>query len=75
MTARIYADDHESSIAVLLDDAQRAHPAVAIGSYPRYFEDTGRLIVTFEGEDAVEVGAAVRRVAAGLKVRRVEGPG
>lgn len=74
ITARIYADDHEPEIAMLLDAVQRAHPSVTIGSYPRYWEETGRLIVTFEGYDRAEVAAATSEVAAGLQVRRVEGP-
>jgi molybdenum cofactor synthesis domain-containing protein len=71
-TARVYADDHEHDVAVFLDGVQRAHPAVAIGSYPRYGEATGRLIVTVEGAAAEAVHAAAHAIAAGLKVRAVE---
>ena len=74
-TARIYADDPEHEIAVHLDVVARAHPRVQIGSYPRYDEETGRLIITFEGPDQADVQQAVAAVAAGLRVRRVEGPG
>lgn len=71
-TARVYADDHEHDVAVFLDAVQRAHPDVSIGSYPRYGEATGRLIVTVEGPSAEPVHAAAHAIAAGLRVRNLE---
>jgi molybdenum cofactor synthesis domain-containing protein len=71
-TARVYADDLEHDVAVFLDAVQRAHPEVSIGSYPRYGEATGRLIVTVEGARAEAVHAAAHALAGGLAVRNVE---
>ncbi|MCB9663402.1 MAG: competence/damage-inducible protein A [Alphaproteobacteria bacterium] len=71
---RIYANDHESEVASLLAGAQAAHPAVEIGSYPRFHGRDHRLIVTLEARDEVALAAAVERVRQGLDVVRLEGP-
>lgn len=73
--ARVYADDHEHAVAAFLAGVQATWPDVEIGSYPRYGEPTGRLIVTLEGADEALVIAATHAVAAGLAVRRVVLPG
>jgi len=72
--ARIYADDEEHDIAVHLASVASRYPAVAVGSYPRHGEETGILIVTFEGADPGEVRRCRDDVAAGLRVRAIEGP-
>lgn len=75
VTARIYADDWESSVADRLAQIAGRYPDVAIGSYPRYHEDSGRLIVTFEGHDEARVAGAAGEVAEGLQVRKWVGAG
>jgi molybdenum cofactor synthesis domain-containing protein len=56
--ARLYVDLDEGELAPHLDATVAAHPAVKIGSYPRFSERDFRVLVTFEGADAAEVGAA-----------------
>jgi len=74
--ARVYIDADEGQIASDLDAVVAAHPAVKIGSYPRFSEKDFRVLVTLEGRDTVEVAAAfallVERV--GAKVVRSEAP-
>lgn len=72
--ARIYADDEEHDIAVHLSTIAARYPDVAVGSYPRYGEETGILIVTFEGHHPDRVRGCRDAVAAGLRVRAMEGP-
>lgn len=72
--ARIYADDEEHDIAVHLAAVAARYPDVAVGSYPRHGEATGILIVTFEGSEPDVVRRCRDDVAAGLRVRAMEGP-
>lgn len=69
--ARIHLRSDETSLAAALDDIDRRHPAVAIGSYPR-FEDGPRLIITAEGRDRGAVEAAVAEITAAFADRLVE---
>jgi len=74
--ARVYIDADEGQIANDLDAVVAAHPAVKIGSYPRFSEKDFKVLVTLEGRDTAEVAAAfallVERV--GGKVVRSEPP-
>jgi molybdopterin-biosynthesis enzyme MoeA-like protein len=58
--ARVYLDADEGSIATDLDAVVAAFPAVRIGSYPRFAETDFRVMITFEGRVAGDVGAAQR---------------
>lgn len=64
-TERLFTDQHETDIAQLLMDVARAHPAVTIGSYPRFGEGNYRVIVTLESrDDAALAGARAALVGA-----------
>jgi molybdopterin-biosynthesis enzyme MoeA-like protein len=69
--ARLYIDIEEGELAPHLDAVVAAHPAVRIGSYPRFSERDFRVLVTLEAADAHEVGAAFEQLAAALGARVV----
>jgi molybdenum cofactor synthesis domain-containing protein len=56
----------ESELKALLDAVVGAHPAVDIGSYPRWFEPTYKTKITFDGKDEALVESALRDFAARL---------
>jgi molybdenum cofactor synthesis domain-containing protein len=67
----------EDEFAERLADVARAHPDVAIGSYPRFDDADHAVRVTFEATDAARVAAARDAFRAGLPagaVVRGEGP-
>ncbi|GAB5541854.1 MAG: competence/damage-inducible protein A [Sandaracinaceae bacterium] len=71
----LYTTCDEGSIAQLLEDLGRHHPAVEIGSYPRWRDDDYRVKLTFDGLDAAAVGACLEACRAALddeQVVRVE---
>jgi molybdenum cofactor synthesis domain-containing protein len=76
VTARIYSLGDEGELAPHLDAVVAAHPSVKIGSYPRFSEKDFRVLLTLEGRDGTEVGAAATALAAllGTLVVRTEGP-
>jgi molybdenum cofactor synthesis domain-containing protein len=76
VTARIYSLGDEGELAPHLDAVVAAHPSVKIGSYPRFSEKDFRVLLTLEGRDGAEVGAACTALAAllGALVVRTEGP-
>jgi len=55
----VYTRCDEGSIAALLEELGRRHPAVAIGSYPRWRSPDYRVKLTFDGRDPGAVDAAV----------------
>lgn len=69
---RVYARDWESDVAGALAAIQGAHPAVDVGSYPRFEADDHKLIVTLESRDAAALDAARRVLLPRLDVVRVE---
>lgn len=71
---RLRADDDEADVAQTMADAAARWPRVAIGSYPRYGEPDGRLLVTFEGHDVSDVRDAMDAVAVALRLRSVVRP-
>lgn len=71
---RVYARNLESEIAVALAAVAAAHPAVAIGSYPRFGEREHRLVITLEGRDPAALAVAVEEVRTLLDTVRVDGP-
>jgi molybdopterin-biosynthesis enzyme MoeA-like protein len=74
--ARVYVDADEGQIADDLDAVVAAHPAVKIGSYPRFSERDFRVMITLEGKVDGDVAAAqamlVERL--GAKVVRYDAP-
>ena len=64
--ARVWLDAEEGAIAPELDAVVAAHPAVRIGSYPRFDEQDFQVLVTLEGPEAAAVGAAADELAARL---------
>ncbi len=64
-TARVRASSRESEVAAALAVIDTRHPAVAIGSYPRFGEEW-RLVVTLESDDPVALERARAEVRAAL---------
>lgn len=77
-TARITARDDETRVAAWLAELAAAHTRVEIGSYPRFGEGEGRLMITVEGPGLAEVDAVLVALRAHLdviaEVRAAEGP-
>lgn len=74
--ARVYIDADEGFIANDLDHVVAAHPAVKIGSYPRFSEKDFKVLVTLEGKGAGEVASAFQLLVErlGARVVRSEPP-
>jgi len=74
--ARLYLDIEEGELAPHLDAVVAAHPAVKVGSYPRFSERDFRVLVTLESAAAAEVAAAFDALGARLHARivRAEAP-
>jgi molybdenum cofactor synthesis domain-containing protein len=76
--ASLYLGIREDLAAAALAAVARAHPAVEIGSYPRFDAGADHLVrITVESKDAAAVAAAVAAVVAALPagaVLRTEGP-
>lgn len=73
--ARVYTDEHESAIAERLAGVARRHPAVEIGSYPRFGEGAYKVILTLESRDEAALARAREEVVATLSVVVVQEPG
>jgi molybdenum cofactor synthesis domain-containing protein len=75
--ATVYLSEREEGFAVALAEVARAHPAVEIGSYPRFDEGVDhRVRVTVESRDGAAVSRALAALLAALPgegVGRVEG--
>lgn len=75
--ACVYVRMGEDRLAPILDAVALAHPAVDIGSYPRFDAADHRVKLTLESKDVREVEAALRALLASLPegaVVRTEGP-
>lgn len=74
--ARVYFDADEGALAGDLDVVVAAFPAVRIGSYPRFAERDFRVLITLEGRDGDDVGAAQQMLIerGGSRVVRHETP-
>ncbi|MEZ4404327.1 MAG: competence/damage-inducible protein A [Kofleriaceae bacterium] len=74
--ARLYIDREEGALAPALDQVVASHPAVKLGSYPRFGETAFQVIITVEGADAAEVDRAAAALAAevGPALVRRDGP-
>lgn len=55
----IYTRCDEGEIAALLERVERAHPGVAIGSYPRFRDPDYSVKLTFDGRDEARVREAL----------------
>jgi molybdenum cofactor synthesis domain-containing protein len=55
---RVYCNADEGTLAPHMDEVVAAHPAVSVGSYPRFGETDYRVLVTIESKDAAAVKAA-----------------
>jgi FAD synthetase len=73
-TGRLWADNEESTVADALAEVAARFPEVAIGSYPRFGEATGALMLTFQASSAEPVRAAIEACRPWLRVLRVEAP-
>ncbi len=65
----------EGDVAELLERLSDDHPAVAIGSYPRWGEGPVRLMVTFDGRDGEQVEHAVTALKRALPAEQIVGDG
>lgn len=74
--ARVYIDADEGAIANDLDAVVAAHPAVKIGSYPRFSEKDFKVLVTLEGRDPPDVAGAFALLVGRLggRVVKTEAP-
>ncbi len=75
--ACVYLSTGEDRIAPLLARVQGEHPAVEIGSYPRFDDADHRVKVTLEAKDSARVAATLAALLAALPsgvVVRTEGP-
>lgn len=73
-TARVYVVESETAIADRLYDVAGRHPAVAIGSYPRFGEGPYDVILTVEGLDGAAVMSATEDLRASFRTVQVEAP-
>lgn len=64
--ACVYLSVGEAGVAAILDRIAREHPAVDIGSYPRFDEADHRVKVTLESKDLARVEAALAALLAVL---------
>lgn len=71
---RIYARDRETEVAAAITAVDAAYPSVEIGSYPRWGDESHRLIVTVETRTDGALAAPVEALTAVLDVVTVEGP-
>lgn len=55
----IFTHCDEGEIAELLERIERAHPGVAIGSYPKFFDAEYSVKLTFDGRDEAQVKCAL----------------
>ncbi len=72
----VYTQMDEGDLKPLLDAVVAAHPAVAVGSYPKWSDPSYRTKVTFDGRDPERVSVAVAAFVAALPAgepQRVEG--
>lgn len=67
----IYTRCDEGEIASLLERIERAHPGVAIGSYPRFRDPECSVKITFDGRDEAQVMRALEACLAELPVEQV----
>ena len=71
--ARVYTTEHETSIAVRLGELAARHPAVAVGSYPRFGEGAYRVIITLESRDSDALQRAHLELSGAVDVATLEG--
>jgi len=62
----LHLNAYETQIAATLERVQRAHPDVAIGSYPRFDTRAYKVKVTVDGRDETLVDTVLRELQAAL---------
>ncbi len=67
----LYTWCDEGEIASLLEQVERAHPGVAIGSYPRIGDPEYSVKITFDGEDLAQVTRALEACHAALAPEKI----
>lgn len=67
----ILVETGEGRIAGMLDQIQREHPAVAIGSYPAFVESGTRVQLIVRGRDGEAVERATEAIEAALRLDRI----
>ena len=73
-TARVYVDEWETDLASRLTAIAARHPAVDIGSYPRFGEADFKVILTLESRDPEALHLAFYEVRSSMSVVRVDEP-
>jgi molybdenum cofactor synthesis domain-containing protein len=64
--AQLFVTLYEDRLAPLLDALVAAHPAVEVGSYPRFDETDHRVKITLESKDRAAVQAALTQLVEAL---------
>jgi molybdopterin-biosynthesis enzyme MoeA-like protein len=59
----LFTHMEETELKPLLDQAVAKHPQVEIGSYPKWFDETYKTKVTFDGTVEADVDAALAQLA------------
>lgn len=70
---QLHTEVEEIQIAALLIEAERRHPGVLVGSYPRYDPSGPKVKLTVEGRDEAAVRGAADYIAAGLPPGTLKG--
>jgi molybdenum cofactor synthesis domain-containing protein len=68
-TARLVTTAREPDIALRLRQIQRAHPTVAIGSYPQFEHEPHTVTITVDSRDRAALASAVAALEEALGVR------
>jgi molybdopterin-biosynthesis enzyme MoeA-like protein len=66
VTRSVYTHADEPMLVSILNQIVAEHPDVEVGSYPKWFDDTYKTKVTFDGRDAERVAAAASAFRAAL---------
>jgi molybdopterin-biosynthesis enzyme MoeA-like protein len=70
-TRAVYTRADEGSIAALLEQIERAHAGVAVGSYPRFGDPEYTVKVTFDGTDLSAVRRAMQACIEALPAEQI----
>ncbi len=66
-TEKLHFEGHEGLIGGVMADLQKAHPSVAIGSYPQYNGDHYTVQIVMKGRDKPEVNKVLTSLKAYIK--------
>jgi molybdenum cofactor synthesis domain-containing protein len=65
-SAAVFTTQEESAMVAILDQLVREVPSISIGSYPKWFDETYKTKVTFDGESEALVKDAAEKLVARL---------